>query len=169
MTDRLDRIAERFEQRAEKRLSAAAGYSRKSCFEGQLSRNEVGLPLTPTTQGGIEPTRKHNREQRRGHVRPIVDVLILGAALAAAASDDSDRIDVKENGRRARFLVRLRVENRRVAERELPRVHMLRMLVQQESEIGRRLMGRSNRQEHMLCSRDSGSSIPSGPRREAFV
>jgi hypothetical protein len=49
-----------------------------------------------------------------------------------------DRIDVEENCRRARFFARLRVEDRGGTERELARVHMLRMLVQQESEIGGR-------------------------------
>ena len=110
MTDRFDRIAERLEQRAEKRLSAAARDRRKTGFERQLSRHEVGLPLTSTTQGGIEPTREHHREQRRCNVRPVIDVLVLGAALAAAATNHTDRIDVEENGRRARFLARLRVE-----------------------------------------------------------
>lgn len=69
MTDRFDRIAERLEQRAEKRLSAAARDRGKTGFERQLNRHEVGLPLTSTTQGGIEPTREHHREQRRGHVQ----------------------------------------------------------------------------------------------------
>ena len=159
VTRRFDRVAERLEQRAEKRLAAAAGNSRKTCFERQLSRHEVGLPLTSTTQGGIEPAREHHREQRRRDVRPVVDVLVLSAALAAAATDHSDRIDVEQHGRRAGLLSRLRVEDRRVAERELPRVHVLRMLVQQESEIGGRLMGRSDGQEHVLDSSDSRSPV----------
>jgi hypothetical protein len=48
-------------------------------------------------------------------------------------------------------------------------VHMLRMLVQQESEIGCRLMSRSNRQEHVLCRRDSDSPVYRVVRAEAIV
>jgi len=51
------------------------------------------------------------------------------------SADHSDRIDVQENGRPARFLASLRVEDR-----PLPKGnsewHMFRVLVQQESEIG---------------------------------
>ena len=150
VTGRFDRIAERLEQRAEERLAAAAGHSRETCFERQLGRRELGFLLASAAQGGVEPARKHDREQRRGDVRPVVDVLVLSAALAAAATDHSDRVDVEQHGRRAGRLGRLRVEHCRVAERELPRVHMLRMLVQQESEVGRRLMRRSDGQEHEL-------------------
>ena len=101
---RFDRVAERLEQRAEERFAAAAGNSRESCFERQLGRREVGFPLASTAQRGVEPARKHDREQRRGDVRPVVDVLVLGAALAAAAADHSDRVDVEQDGRRARLL-----------------------------------------------------------------
>ena len=49
-----------------------------------------------------------------------------------------------------RFLARLWVEDRRVAERELPSVHMLRVLVEQKPEVGGRPMSRSDGQEHVL-------------------
>jgi len=159
VTDCFDRVAERLEQRSEERFAASAGHSRESCFQRQLRRREFGFPLAPTAQRGVEPTRKHDREQRRCDVRPVVDVLALSTALATTATHHSDRVDIEEDGRRARFLARLRVEDRRLAERELPRVYMLGMLVQQKSEIGCRLMGRSNGQEHVPCRRDSDSPV----------
>jgi hypothetical protein len=48
---RIDRIAERLEQRAEECLATAAGNSRESCFERQLGRHEVGFPLASTGNG----------------------------------------------------------------------------------------------------------------------
>ena len=157
---RFDRVAERLEQRSEESFAAAAGDSRETGLERQLGRHEVGLPLTSTAQGGVEPARKHNREQRRGDVRPVVDVLVLRAALAATASDHTHRIDVEQHGRRAGLISRLRVEDRRVAKRELPRVHMLRVLVEQESKVGGRLMSRSDSQQHV----DALSSIGENTR-----
>src|SRR5690349_16050268 len=136
MSSRFDRIAERLEQRAEELFAAAARNRRESRLERQLGGREVRLPLASAGKCGVEPTRQHDREQRRCDVRPVVDVLVLRAAFAAAASNHSDWINVEENGGGARFLTRLRVEDRRVAKRELPRVHMLGMLVQQESKIG---------------------------------
>ena len=93
---RFDRVAERLEQRAEERFAAAAGNRCEPCLERQLCGREVGRPLASAAKCGVEPTRKDDREQRRGDVRPIVDVLILGAALAAAATDHSDRVDIEE-------------------------------------------------------------------------
>jgi hypothetical protein len=81
------------------------------------------------------------------------DVLILVAALAAAAADHSDRIDVEQDGGGARIVRRFPVEGRGVTERELPCMHMLRMLVQQEAKMGGRVMGRSDGQEHLLVVR----------------
>ena len=90
---------------------------------------------------------------------PIVDVLVLGAALAAAATDHSDRIDVEQDAPLCTLPRRLWVEDRRVAKWELPRVYVLRVLVEQEPEVGRRLMGRSNGQEHVLLPWDSRSPV----------
>ena len=141
---------ERFEQCAKKRFAATAGNRGESRLERQLGRGEFWLPLTSTPERRVEPARKHNGEQRRCDVRPVVDVLVLRAALAAAPTNHSDRIDIEDNGRRTRFLARLRVEDHAIAERELSRVHMLWMLVQQESEVGRRPVSHSDRQEHLL-------------------
>ena len=154
---RVDRVAERLEQRAEECLAAAAGNSRETCFERQLDRRQVGFPLASTAQGRVEPARKDNREQRRRDVRSVVDVLILGATLAAAASDHPDRIDIEQDGGSAGVVGGLRVEDRGAAERKLPRVHVLGMLVQQESEISGRLVGCSNGQEHLVI--DEGTAL----------
>ena len=81
---------------------------------------------------------------------PVVDVLVLRSSLAATTADHSDRVDVEQHRRSAGLLSRFRVEDRRVAKRELPRVDVLRVLVEQKPEVGRRLMGRSNGQEHRL-------------------
>jgi hypothetical protein len=78
--------------------------------------------------------------------------LIFSATLAAATTDHSDRVHVEQDGRRAGVVGRLRIEDRGVAERELPRVDMLRVLVQQESEIGGRPVSRSDGQEHVLVA-----------------
>ena len=146
---RLDRVAERLEQRAEECLAAAAGNSREPRFERQLDRRKVGLPLASTAQRGVEPARKHDREQRRRDVRPVVDVLILGTALARRGHGPS-RPDRRRAARPPcrRSSVASGIEDRGAAERKLPRVHVLRVLVQQESEIGGRPVGRSNGQEH---------------------
>ena len=124
------------------------GTAARRASSGSVSRHEVGLPLASTPERGIEPARKHDREQRRRDVRSVVDVLIFERPLAAAATDHADRVDVEQYGRRAAVLSRLRVEDRRVAERKLSRVDVLRMLVQQEPEIGGRPMGRSDGQKH---------------------
>ena len=145
MTSRLDCIPERLEQRAEERFASAAGNGRESRLERQFRGSEIGFPLASTTQSRVEPTRKDDREQRRCDVRPVVDVLVLSAAFATAAPDHSDWIDVEENCRRAGFFARLRIEDGRVAEREFPRVDILRVLVQQEPQIRSRPVSCSNR------------------------
>ena len=70
-------------------------------------------------------------------------------------------------------LGRLRIEDCGVTERELPRVHVVRVLVQQESKVSRRLVGRSDGQEHELAGsqgrhpvyRDVTSSPPRSRRQ----
>ena len=106
MTGRFDRVAERLELR-EERFAASAGHSRESCFQRQLRRSEFGFLLASTAQSGVEPTREDNREQRRCDVRPVVDVLVLRAALAAAPTNHPNRIDVQQYGRRAGLFIRL--------------------------------------------------------------
>jgi hypothetical protein len=147
-------------------LRTAAGNSCKTCFQGQLGRREVGFPLASTGQGGVEPARKYNREQRRRDVRSIVDVLILSTAFAATATDHSDRVDVEQNGRGTGVVRSLRVEDRGVTERELPCMHTVRMLVQQEAKVGGRPLGRSDGQEHVLVR--SGGAVVQYRRKHEF-
>ena len=148
VSGRFDRVAERFEQRTQEPFAATAGDGCKTCLQGQLGRRKLGFALASPGKGGIEPAGKHNREQRRGDVRAVVDVLVLGTALAATATDDSDRVHVEENRCRAAVVRRLRVEDCGVTERELASVHVLRVLVEQEPEVGGGPVSRSDGQEH---------------------
>ena len=68
----------------------------------------------------------------------------------ASAADDSYGIDVEQHGRSARVVAGFRIENRRMTERKLPYMDVLRMFVQEKSEISGRAVGRSNGQEHRL-------------------
>src|SRR5262245_19997604 len=143
---RFDLVAERLEQPPEESLAATAGDRCEPRFEWQCRLNQFGLELASSTQGGVEPTGEHDREQRRSDVRAIVDVLVLCARLSAATAHHTDGIDVEQYARGARILASLRIEDRRGSEWELPGVDVLRVLVQQESQVGSRSMRGSNGQ-----------------------
>jgi hypothetical protein len=90
--------------------------------------------------------------------------LVLSTALTATAADDSDRIDVEQDRRRARVLACFRVEDRRVAEREVASVHMLRVFVEQEPKVGGRAVSRSDGQEHVFLVRKVAFQYTETPR-----
>ena len=152
---RLDLVAERLEQAAKKRLAAAAGHRRESRLERQLGRASSGFRShrppsaelnhrASTTESSEDATygRSLTYWSSAPPLPPRPRTIPTGSTSSRTAAVQT-------------VLGRLRVEDRRVAERELPRVHVLRMLVQQESEIGGRPVGRSNGQEHLplFCTR----------------
>src|SRR5512138_545828 len=126
----LDLVAERLEERAEESLAAAAGNRCDASFQRQRRCSELRLALTPSAEGRVEPAGEDDREQRRGDVRPIVHVLVLGAAFAATAADHADRIDIEQDRGLAGVLRRFRVEDGGAAEWELPCVDVVRVFVE---------------------------------------
>jgi hypothetical protein len=148
MTDGIDFIAEGLEQPPQKQLAAAAWKGSEPRFERQRCARKVRLALTATRKSRIEPARQHDREKRRGDVWTIVDVLVLSASFASATAHHADRVNVQSESRCAGILGCFGIEDGRVPERELPRTHLVWMLMKQEPEIRRGLVGSSDCQEH---------------------
>jgi hypothetical protein len=132
MTDCIDVVPQRFEQCTEESLAAAAWNCGDSRLQRQRRPNEFGFALAPSTQSGVEPTRKDDRQQGRSDVGAIVDVLVLGPAFAATATNHPNWINVEHDCCRAGLLRRFRIEDRRVPKWELPRVDVVRVLVEEE-------------------------------------
>jgi hypothetical protein len=76
--------------------------------------------------------------------------LVEQAIAAVLAPDEAHGIDLEHQRRFAAALIRLWVEHQRLAVGELEFVQPVRMLVEQESEVGCGLMGGLRWTEHVL-------------------
>src|SRR5204863_1315868 len=74
------------------------------------------------------------------------------AARPLPISDEGDGINLQEEGRCTAPWSRFRVEDVRFAHRQLSGLQPTRILVEQVSEIGRRLVSRGDGEEHQLAT-----------------
>jgi hypothetical protein len=70
------------------------------------------------------------------------------AGRALVSPHEPDLVHVEKKRRRAALGGCLRIEDVSLAERQLERLELRRVLVQQVSEVGRRLVSRGDRQQH---------------------
>ncbi len=158
-----DRVAERLEEAAQDPLAAAAGEGRQADVEGERLPHQLRPRLAAPGAGGVEDPRDRHRQERRGDVRAIVDVLI---ERPAGAAHQTHGIDVEQQRHRAGALRRLRIEHVRPPEREVERLHPVRVLVEQEPQVGRRDVRGADGQQHGRenCSRGGRNASPSTDR-----
>ena len=92
-------------------------------------------------------------------VRAVIDVLLQGEGRLGTllASDQTYRVNLKKERRRAALIGRLRIEDRRLPEGQLETLNTARILVQQVPKIGRRRGCACNRQQHGRLSVGSNS------------
>ncbi len=141
------RPAERLEQAPYQVGAAAGGQRRDLDAQRQRPGGTLGTDLAHAAHRAGEDVAQRDGEEGRGRVRTVVDVLREGrvgsaaAALALAAPDQRHRVDLQQQRRRAALLRRLRVEHVGRAEGGGERLRLVRMLVQQETEVGRGVLG----------------------------
>ncbi len=85
---------------------------------------------------------ERDREHAGRRVRPIIDILPQRETLvfSTATTNQRDRVDFQHQRRGALMLRRRRVEDMRVPGGDVEGLHPVGMLVQQEPEIGGRLV-----------------------------
>src|SRR5580658_8310713 len=96
------------------------------------------LPPFAATRHGCPKSSAHsNAEERRENVRPVVHILIESSALMLTplATNESNRIDIEQQGNRARFRGRFRIENMCFTKRELERMQLCRVLMKQVPQV----------------------------------
>ena len=89
----------------------------------------------------------------------IVDVLGQEpvAPLRAPPANERHGVDVEQQRGRAPFFGDFGVEDVGLAETQVERLYPVGVLVQQISQVGRRLVGRGGREEHLSPTLRSGS------------
>ena len=147
-----DLVAERLEQAAQQSLAAPAGNDGEPGDEGQGPIDQVWPVLASTGERRPEHPRDGDAHERGRDVGTVVHVGVQCPVAVAAAAHEADRIDVQQEGRRAAFGRRLRIEDVRLSERQLDLLHARRVLVQQESEVGGGLGGRCDGEKHLVLS-----------------
>ena len=145
-------VPERLEQAAQQPLAAAAGKNGEPGDQRQGPFDHVWLVLTPTREGRSEDSRDRDAHERGCDVGSVVDVRIERSLAVTPAAHEPDRIDIEQERGGAPFDRRFRIEDLRLAERQLDLLHPRRVLMQKESQVGRRLGGCGNGQEHDVPS-----------------
>ena len=169
VTRRFDLVAERLEQRAEERLAAAAGDGREPSFERHRIAASSGFRSHRPASAELnqrESTTERSDDATYGRsltywssappLPPRPRTMPTGSTSSSTAAVQPRR-----------WLRDRRPSRGRTGTRACGRA---RVLVQQESEIGGRLMGCSYGQEHVLYCRDSDSPVYRAVRYvKAFV
>ena len=115
---------------------------------GSGAFGQAGPVFAAPAQGRPEHLRQGHREERRGGVGAVVDVLRQRPPLAPRAPDQSDGVHVQQQGRRAGVVRDFRVEDVRLPERQFKRLRTGGVLVQQVAQIGGGVLSRANSQQH---------------------
>ena len=155
-----DRVAERLEEAAQHPLAAAAGERRQADVEGERLPHQLRARLAAPGAGGVEDPRDRHRQERRGDVRAVGDVLV---ERRSGTAHQPHGIDVEEKRYRAGALRRLGVEHVRLPEREVERLHPVRVLVEEEPQVGRRDVRGADREQHGKGDCSGGSENRSPP------
>jgi hypothetical protein len=125
----LDPVAQRPEQSLDEIGAPAHRQGRHQRGQRDRLLHQVRTLLAPPAQRRAQRLRDRHREERRGRVRPIVDVLIEQAPVLAAAPHEADWIDIEQEREGAALVGCLGIEHMRAAERQLQLVAANRVLV----------------------------------------
>ena len=143
---RLDLVAERLEQALGQLLASAERHGRDVRLEKDRRGGQLGLRAAAAAQSGPEHARYRHAQERRRDVRAVVDVV---AQHRPGSAHQRQRVDVEQQHRGAARLLGRRIEHVRAAEGQVERLQLPRALVQQVPEVGRRLVGGRDRQQHV--------------------
>lgn len=148
----VDLPAQRLEQAARSVLPAAARHGGQVQGQRQRLGGEFGARLARSPQRGAEDVAQRDREQRRGRVGPVVDVLrqreARGPRPGSAGAQQRLRVHLQQQRCGAALGGGLGVEDVGRAVGLGEPLDPVRMLVQQETEVGRGLAGGGDRQQH---------------------
>ena len=158
-------VAERLEQAPHERFATTCGHGRQVRGQRDRLRRQFGLRAL---HRGLEDGHERHRQQRRRHVRPVVDV-VGERERPAPAPRQADRVDLEDQRHRAAVLARLGIEHDGPPERQREGLHPLGVLVQQEPEIGRGPVGGGDGEQQPAatlggrtarCSATRGRKLP---------
>src|SRR5262249_48757376 len=127
-----DLVSQRSEDRAQHDLAAAAGQDRNGRLQRDGGLCQFGAMPRPAPERRPEYRTQGDTEQRRSHVRTVVDVLVKLWARARLPSDKTDGVDLQDKRHGATLVSRLGIEDRRLADRQIERMRLVRVLLEQE-------------------------------------
>lgn len=149
MARRFDVITERLEEAVQEAFAAADRQHVEPSRERQRRDRQFRPVVAPALHRRAKHLGDRDAHERRGHKRPVIDVLAKQRMVArASAANHADRIDIEQQAGRASPRRRFRVEDVRFAEAQLEALEPRGVLVQQETQIRRGLLGCGNREQH---------------------
>jgi hypothetical protein len=157
--------AQRREQLSGQRGTAAAGQGGHVQVKRNRGRGQLRPGVTPAGHCGPEHLGQRHRQHAGRRVRAVVHVLAQGEGLGglpAGAPDERDRIHVEQQRCRAPAGCRFGVEDMRLPRCDREAVHLLRMLVQQEAQVGGWIHGGGDGDKHsvsLLAATDGRKSV----------
>jgi hypothetical protein len=149
--DRLhvDGVAERLEEPAHEVLAAAGRHRRQPRLERDRRRRQLRVAAALPAHGAFEDRHQGDGHQRRRDVGPVVDVLReREGRRSPSAPHERHGVDLEQQSGRAALRRCLGIDDVRGPERQGEALHAVRVLVQEEAEVGRRPVGRGDGQEH---------------------
>jgi hypothetical protein len=165
----VDGPAQGLEQRPNEHGAAAASRQRR---DDDFQRDRLLGQFRPLARGsghgGTQGPSHGDRQEGRRGVGAVVDVLVQQAVGATLAAHQRHGIDIQNQRRLAARLGHFRIEDVRLAERQLGLMGAAGVLVQQEAQVGRRLVGGRDGQIHGKLSRGERGGGPSGVAGEIF-
>ena len=148
----VDGPAEGPEDALRERAAAPAAQGRDVQFQREGFGGQGGTRVAAAGERGAEGLLDRHREQAGGGVRPVVDVLAERGARALAVADEADRVDLEQQRGGTSPWRGLGIEDVRLTSRDGERLGPVRVLVQQEPQVGRWRAGGGDGQEHTaLC------------------
>lgn len=162
-----DPPAERLEEAAHEVGTAPARHGGHVQVQRDRPRGKLRPRIAAARHCRAEYRGQCHREHARCGIGPVVDKLPEREALsgrALAAAHERHGVDLDQQSRRATGGRGLRVEDVRDAGRHAEFLHPARVLVQQETKVGRRFFGGGDREQHdqSLCptERPRGERFP---------
>ena len=157
----LDRPAERLEEPVRDVGATAARQHRDRDLERDGGVGELLARPAGAAARGAEHVGHRDAEQRRGGVRPVVDVLREAEVgrVARPRPRQSHGVDVEDERGRAALVGGLGVEDGDGAEGLGELLHPVGVLVEQVAQVGRRGVGGRDGEEHSGIVPESGRSL----------
>ena len=147
---RLHRIAKRLEQFPQNRLPAPTRHRRQLHHKRQRHGRQLRPMLRPPVQRRAKHLAQGNAQKRRRRIRPVIHVpgQRKPVRTPTRAPHQPNRVHLHQQRGGTTGVGGLREEHVRLTERERHRPHVVRVLLQQEAKVSRRLMSSGDSQQH---------------------